>query len=59
MLATTLASLVGTFVFVEGTRRLAVHRGRAPRGWMIAALLFGPIPLVLMLVMKNLADAAR
>ncbi len=53
------ASLVGTIVFVEGTRRLAVHRGRAPRGWMIAALLLGPIPLVLMLVMKNLADAAR
>ncbi len=50
------ASLVGTFVFVEGTRRLAVHRGRAPRGWMIAALLFGPIPLVLMLVMRNLTD---
>lgn len=54
-----IASLVGTIVFVEGTRRLAVERGRAPRGWMIAAVLLGPIPLLLMLIMKNLADAAR
>lgn len=58
-MASTIASLVGTIVFVEGTRRLAVERGRAPRGWMIAALLLGPIPLVLMLAMRNLADAAR
>ena len=51
MIAVTAGMIVGTLLCIEGTRRLALRYGRAPRGWMIAALLLGPVPLLLMLVL--------
>jgi hypothetical protein len=44
---------VATVLSAWAAQRLATIRGRAPRNWMIAAILLGPLPLVPLAVLPN------
>ena len=52
-MAQTLLALLSfalTVLCVELARRMAVHRARSRRGWMMWAAVLGPLPLLVLVV---------
>jgi hypothetical protein len=48
-----LIALCITFLAVYAAQILAIRKGRSRMGWMWAAALLGPIPLVILLVLPS------
>jgi hypothetical protein len=51
--AAPLIALGVTFAAVYAAQALAIRKGRSRMGWMWAAALLGPIPLLILLVLPS------
>jgi hypothetical protein len=54
-MGTLLFFLFATIACIAAAQRLATARGRSARGWMMAAALLGPLPLVPLAVLARRA----